>query len=96
MTETLTLDHCAVREAAVRLQTEGDNINDCIDRMRAVIYLLPEIWAEDICDSCVDQYLKLEPKMQEMADLIIDMAVQMNQISVSFRGADSDADRVSM
>ena len=85
MTETLTLDCCAIREAAVRLQTEGDNMNDCIDRMRAVIYQLPEIWEADICDSYVDQYLELEPKMKEMADLIADMATQMNQISVGFR-----------
>ena len=84
MADTLTLDHCAVREAAVRLQTEGDIINDCIDRMRAVIYQLPEIWTEDICDSYVDQYLELEPKMKEMADLIAGMAAQMNQVSVGF------------
>ena len=85
MAETLTIDCCAVREAAVRLQTEGDNINDCIDRMRAVIYQLPEIWAEDICDSYVDQYLELEPKMKEMADLITDMAAQLNQMSAGPR-----------
>ena len=85
MAETLTLDHCAIREAAVRLQTEGDNINDCIDKMRAVIYQLPEIWETDICDSYVDQYLELEPKMKEMADLITDMVTQMYQMSGSFR-----------
>lgn len=84
MMETSVLDHCAIREAAVRLQTEGDNINDCIDKMRAVIYVLPEIWEADTCDSYVDQYLELEPKINEMADLIADMAAQMNRISTNF------------
>ena len=83
MAEALTFDHCAIREAAVRLQTEGDNIIDCIERIRAVIYQLPEIWEADICDNYVDQYLKLEPKMQKMADLIADMAAQMNQVSAN-------------
>ena len=84
MTETLAPDCCAVREAAVRLQTEGDNIKDCIDRMRAVIYQLPGIWGAKTCDSYVDQYLELEPKMKEMADLIAGMAAQMSQVSVGF------------
>ena len=85
MAETSMLDYCAIREAAVRLQTEGDNINDCIDKMRAVIYELPEIWEADICDSYVDQYLKLEPKVKEMVDLITDIATKMKQISVDFQ-----------
>lgn len=90
MAETSMLDYCAIREAAVRLQTEGDSINDCIDKMRAVIYVLPEIWETDNCDSYVDQYLELEPKMTEMVDLITDMAERMNQISASFLGRNSD------
>lgn len=84
MAETSARNGCAVEEAAVRLQTEGDNINSCIDRMRAVIYQLPEIWEADTCDRYVDQYLKLEPKMKEMADLIADMTAQMNQASADF------------
>lgn len=90
MAGTLTFDCCAIREAAVRLQAEGDNINDCIDRMRAVIYVLPEIWETDTCDSYVDKYLELEPKMKEMADLITDMAVQLNQISAGFLDRNAD------
>lgn len=90
MAESLTLDHCAIREAAVRLQTESDNITGCIERIRAVIYQLPEIWDEDICDSYVDQYLELEPKMKEMVNLITDMVSQMNQVSVSPQDTDSN------
>lgn len=90
MADKLMPDYCAMQEAAVRLQTEGDNINDCIDKMRAVIYVLPEIWEADTCDSYVDQYLELEPKMKEMADLVTDMAAQMNRLSDSFRNTASD------
>ena len=90
MIEALMTDYCAIREAAVRLQTEGDSINDCIDKMRAVIYVLPEIWEADTCDGYVDQYLELEPKMNEMADLITNMVTQMNQLCCSFRDTGSE------
>lgn len=80
MAETLAPDCCIIREAAVRLQTESDHMKDCIDRIRAVIYQLPEIWETDTCDSYVSQYLELEPKMEEMANLITDMATQLNRI----------------
>lgn len=89
MSETLTPDYDAINDAVTRLQAEGNNINNCIDRMRAVIYQLPEIWEENTCDIYVDQYLELEPKMKEMADLITDMAKQMNQICSNFQGTDS-------
>lgn len=85
MAETLMLDHYAIREAAVRLQMECDNINDCIDKMRAVIYTLPEVWETDTCDRYVDRYLELEPGMKEMADLIADMVTQMDRITADFR-----------
>lgn len=88
MAETLMPDYDAISDAATRLQTEGDNINNCIDNMRAVIYELPEIWESDTCDSYVSQYLELEPKMKEMVDLITDMAKEMNQICSSFRETD--------
>ena len=89
MTQTLTLDYDALKEAAIRLQTEGDNINDCIDKMRAVIYVLPEIWVADTCDSYVDQYLELEPKVQEMVDMITDMVAEVNRICNNLRETDS-------
>ena len=89
MAETLMLDYDAISEAAARLQTEGDNINDCIDNMRAVIYELPEIWEADTCDSYVNQYLELEPKMKEMVDLIADMVTKMNQICSNSHNTDS-------
>ena len=89
MAETLMLDYDAISEAAARLQTEGDNINDCIDNMRAVIYELPEIWEADTCDGYVNQYLELEPKMKEMVDLITDMVTKMNQICSNSHNTDS-------
>lgn len=89
MAETLKLDYDTMMEAATRLQAEGDNIKDCIDNMRAVIYELPEIWEADTCDSYVSQYLELEPKMKEMADLVTDMAKQLNQICGNFQDTDS-------
>lgn len=93
MADKLMPDYCAMQEAAVRLQTEGDNINDCIDKMRAVIYVLPEIWEADTCDSYVDQYLELEPKMEKMADMITAMAKQINQICSNCQENDSDVAR---
>ena len=89
MAETLMLDYEAIGDAAVKLQTEGDNISDCINNMGTVVGGLPDIWRAETCNSYVNQYLELEPKMKEMVDLITDMVTQMNQICSNFQETDS-------
>lgn len=89
MADTLLLDYGAIGEAATKLQTEGSNISDCIQKMGTVISELPDIWKADTCNSYVNQYLELEPKMNDMVDLINEMVAQMNQICTNFQDTDS-------
>lgn len=89
MADTLLLDYGAIGEAATKLNTEGDNINDCINNMSAVINELPDIWKADTCNSYVNQYHDLEPKMNQMVELITEMVAQMNQICSNFQETDS-------
>lgn len=89
MADTLLLDYGAISEAATKLQTEGGNISDCIQKMGTVVDELPDIWKADTCDSYVNQYHELEPKMNDMVELINDMVAQMNQICSNFQDTDS-------
>lgn len=88
MADTLLLDYGAIGDAATKLDTEGGNISDCIEKMRAVVDELPEIWKAETCTSYVNQYLELEPKMKDMVNLIADMVAQMNQICTNFQDTD--------
>lgn len=89
MADTLLLDYGAIGEAATKLETEGGNISDCIQKMGTVVGELPEIWKAETCNSYVNQYLELEPKMKDMVELITEMVAQMNQICSNFQETDT-------
>jgi len=84
----LKLDYVALGTAAKELRTEGDNFEKCITKMGKTIKGLPDIWEAETCDEYVIQYEKSEKTLDDVRDLIEDMAKQMESISKNFKDAD--------
>lgn len=89
MAETLMLDYEAIASEAAKLQSEGETMSDCIDKISNIVNGLPEIWQADTGRRYVEQYSELEPSLKEATQLIFDMVTQMNQISTNFQDTDS-------
>ncbi|MCI9465006.1 MAG: WXG100 family type VII secretion target [Lachnospiraceae bacterium] len=89
MAGTLMLDYDAISQEATKLQTEGDTMSDCIDKITNIVNGLPDIWQADTGTKYVEQYNELEPSLREAVQLIDDMVTQMNQISTNFQDTDS-------
>lgn len=93
----LRVDYEALGDAAKTLITQGETFADCITTMTNVVNGLPDIWEADTCDKYVEQYNTAEKTLQEVRQLIQDMADQMTTISDNFRNADLDmAEQMSM
>lgn len=86
----LRLDYEALDDAARTLITQGETFADCIQVMTNVVNGLPDIWEADTCDKYVEQYNEAEKTLQEVRQLIQDMADQMTTIAANFREADTD------
>jgi WXG100 family type VII secretion target len=86
----LRLDYDALAISAKELRTEGDNFEDCIDKMRTTITGLPDIWEAETSTEYVDQFDKAEITLKEVRQMIEDMATQMEKISANFKAADAD------
>jgi len=86
----LRLDYDALEEAAKTLIRQGGIFEDCIDVMTGVVKDLPDVWEADTCDKYVEQYFDAKKTLDDVRDLIQEMAEQMQQISQNFRDADVD------
>lgn len=86
----LKVDYEALDDAAKTLKAQGETFAECIQIMTDVVNGLPDIWVADTCDKYVEQYNDAEKTLQEVRQLIEDMAVQMNTISENFHTADTD------
>ncbi|MDO4304862.1 MAG: WXG100 family type VII secretion target [Bacillota bacterium] len=89
MGSTLMLDYEALGTEATKLQTEGDNMSDCIDKISRIVNGLPDIWQAETGRRYVQQYGELEPSLKETVQLISDMVAQMNQIATNFQDTDT-------
>jgi WXG100 family type VII secretion target len=86
----LRLDYDALADSASKLRTEGQTFEDCIATMTTVINGLPDIWEAETCDQYVSQYNDAKKTLDDVRDLIEDMAKQMESISKNFAQADAD------
>ncbi len=86
----LRLDYEALDDAAKTLIAQGETFADCIQVMTNVVNGLPDIWEADTCDKYVEQYNDAEKTLQQVRQLIQDMADQMTAIAENFRNADAD------
>lgn len=86
----LRLDYEALATEAGKLRTEGDTFEKCIETMSTVVNGLPDIWEAETCDQYVEQYNTAKTTLNDVRDLIEDMAAQMEKISENFAKADSD------
>ena len=86
----LRLDYEALGDAAKTLIAQGDTFAECIQTITNVVNGLPDIWEADTCTKYVEQYNDAEKTLQEVRQLIQDMADQMTTISENFRNADAD------
>ena len=58
--------------------------------MTQVIDALPDIWEAETCDRYVEQFAESKPTLNEVRNMIQEMAEQMQKISDNFREADAD------
>lgn len=86
----LRLDYEALADSSKTLITQGDTFSDCIDTMTTTVNGLPDIWEADTCEKYVEQYNEAKKTLDEVRELIQDMADQMQKISDNFRQADTD------
>ena len=86
----LRLDYEALADASKTLNEQGDIFEDCIEKMSGVVDGLPDIWEAETCDRYVEQFGDAKPTLQQVRQLIADMAAQMQKISDNFAAADSD------
>lgn len=86
----LRVDYQALEEAARKLIQQGDTFEHCIKDMDVVIQGLPDVWEAETCDRYVAQFGEYKPKLEDVRELIADMAEQMTKISNNFRQADAD------
>lgn len=89
MADALMLNYEAISQEAANLQTEGDNMNDCITKITNIVNGLPDIWQADTGTKYVEQYNELRPSLEDAVQLIDDMVTQMNQISANFQDTDA-------
>lgn len=85
----LMIDYEALATEATKLQSEGDAMSDCIDKISTIVNALPDIWQAETGTKYVEQYNELEPSLKETVQLITDMVTQMNQISTNFQDTDT-------
>lgn len=86
----LRLDYEALGDASKTLIEQGDIFEDCIDTMTNVVNGLPDIWEAETCDRYVEQYNDAKVTLNDVRNLIQEMAEQMQKISDNFREADAD------
>lgn len=89
----LRLDYEELERASGQLKAEGDTFEGCIETMTSVVNGLPDIWEADTCDKYVEQYNEAKKTLDEVRELIQDMAEQMDKIAANFRQADQDMSR---
>jgi len=68
MGSTLMLDYEALGTEATKLQTEGDNMSDCIDKISRIVNGLPDIWQAETGRRYEQQYGELDPSLIEEED----------------------------
>ena len=86
----LRLDYEALADSSRTLIEQGDIFEECIERMTQVIDALPDIWEAETCDRYVEQFAESKPTLNEVRNMIREMAEQMQKISDNFREADAD------
>ena len=86
----LRVDYDALGDASKTLIEQGDTFESCIDTMTNVVNGLPDIWEADTCERYVEQYNDAQKTLNDVRDLIQEMAEQMQKISDNFRDADTD------
>lgn len=86
----LRLDYEALADSSKTLIEQGDIFEECIDRMTQVIDALPDIWEAETCDRYVEQFADAKPTLNDVRNMIQEMAEQMQKISDNFREADAD------
>ena len=86
----LRLDYEALADASRTLIEQGDIFEDCFNTMTNTVYGLPDIWEAETCDRYVEQYNDAKVTLNDVRNLIQEMAEQMQKISDNFREADAD------
>lgn len=86
----LKLDYEELESSASTLSAQGDQFEDCIRIMNNVINELPNYWEAETCDQYVQEFNDALPTLNDVRQLIADMAAQMNKIAENFREADSN------
>jgi WXG100 family type VII secretion target len=86
----LRVDYDQLEASSKSLKEQGDIFESSIDSMTATVNGLPDIWEAETCDRYVDQYNEAKGTLNEVRDLIQEMAEQMDKISKNFREADVD------
>ena len=89
----LRLDYEELERASGELKAEGDTFQGCIEKMTQVIQGLPDIWEAETCDKYVEQYNDAKKTLDDVRELIQEMAEQMDKIAANFREVDMDMSR---
>ena len=89
----LRLDYEELERASGELKAEGDTFQGLIENMTQVIQGLPDIWEAETCDKYVEQYNDAKKTLDDVRELIQEMAEQMDKIAANFREADMDMSR---
>ena len=73
----LRLDYDALADASKTLIEQGDTFEGCIEKMTSVVDSLPDIWEADTCDKYVSEYNDAKQTLNDVRNLIQDMAEQI-------------------
>jgi len=84
----LNLDYEAMEDSAQALIREGDDFETCITNMTREIDNLDSIWEAETREKYQYRYAEALPTLNDVRDMIQDMAEQMQKIAQNFRDAD--------
>ena len=90
MASKLRVDYEGLADSSATLIEQGNIFEECIGVMTSEVEGLPDIWEADTCDKYVEQYNEAKGTLNDVRDLIQEMAEQMQKISDNFRDADVD------
>ena len=86
----LKVDYAELEFAARTLLDQGDIFEECINTLSGVVGGLSDIWKTEICKKYVSEYNEAKKILDDVRDLIRDMAEQMQTIASHCSDTDGD------
>lgn len=79
-----------MRVRANEFRTEGENFQECINKMRSLINALQEEWEGQASQGFAAQFEALEPAFNNVRELIDDIGGQLDSTATSIENLDQE------